>query len=237
MYKTFLFTAISIILTISSFAQTEGCRCQNTTKSIPEYDKPLVGKPFYNNYPLDNTQYYLEWAQANIIMTDGTVRNKNIRYNALMDEFIWKREGDSQLIVINRKNISKVQFTGKGASDIVFIKIDKKSILHPENEDMFVRLLSNGKGDVHLLKMITVEEIQSTHKLEASEKYLLDNNGTFKSVRTSKSSLLKSMGSNKEEMKEIISRNHLSVKKELELIVAINLYNSFRTVEKRNKKQ
>ncbi len=237
MYRTILFIVISLVIELSSFAQAEGCRCQITAKTIPEYDKPLVGKPFYNNYPLDNTQFYTEWFRADISLSDGTVRNKLVCYNALLDEFIWKRDGDSQLIVINRKNIIKVQYVDDGVSDIAFIKIDKKNLLHPQNGDMFVKLLSNGKGQVQLLKKISVEENQSTHSLEESEQYLLSIDGDYKSLHKSKSSLLRLLGAGKEEMKEIISRNHLSVKKEVELIVAINLYNSFNTVMKKNKNE
>lgn len=225
--KLLLFIIFSSVFISNSFSQITDCGYKNINSEVPVYETTLQGKAFYNQHPNKDKQFYNNWAKADIYLTNNTlVKNKLLRYNALLDEMLWMREEDFQIIILNRKNIASVYFyTENNNMPTKYIKIDHKNLQHPNNSNMFVQLLSDVDGKVQFLKKIEVAENTNDMKLEKTERYYIYKNNEYKRLVLGKLFLYKLFGNNKKHIKQIIDDNKLSAKKEQDLIKAIHIFN------------
>ncbi len=153
-YKNFLLIFIISVFVTNCFSQVKECGFNSAESKTPIYEPTLLGKAFYNKFPNKEEQFFNNWSNGDIYFTNNTsAKNKLIRYNALLDEILWMRERDFQIIILNRENIASIHFhADKENSQSHFIKIDHKNIQHPNNKNMFVQLLSDADDNVILLK-------------------------------------------------------------------------------------
>jgi hypothetical protein len=224
--KNIFLLAIALVISFDKIhCQDNSCVCKGSSEIIPENESLLTGKAFNNKFVSNNVQYFNSWSIGTIYLKDSTiVKNKYLRYNALLDEILWMRNSDYQVAVLERSKIDKVEFFDKGKNLIVtFEKVDHKNIQHPENEDMFLQLLVT--GEVNLYKKAEVVENKSNAELVKRDFYFLYKNGEYINFQNKRILFVRAFGADKKLIRHILRSNFFMVRNESNLIKAVEIYN------------
>ncbi len=210
-----------VLWSASGYSQSADCPCQK--KNIGNaYVPNLIGKEFIDQHPGNLIQYHAYWKEADIYLVSGdSIKGEYVRYSSLLDEMLWMRKDDYQKAILDRRLIKEVVIHDDMGNIQKFIKVDYNKNMHLSNS--YMQLLSNGK--TRLLKQYITTELPSGEMFKKVNFFLFIN-GVYSGFSQKHSSFLKAFGEDKKQMKQIFRSNHLSVKKEADLIRAVEIYNS-----------
>jgi hypothetical protein len=205
------------------FGQGENCNCKS--ERVPAYEKRLTGKIFHNKLVGKNEQFFAYWTRGDIYLTDNSiVKDKNLRYNGLIDELLWMRDSDYKIALLDRNTIERfVLYMPDNKGTVAFVKVDQKDPKHSENNDMFLQLLAD--GEVKLFKKIEVTDYPVQGVVIRKDIFYLYKNNYYYRLKPGRAFLFHLFTPDKKTIKHIVRSNNLAVKKEADLIKAINLYN------------
>jgi hypothetical protein len=212
-------------ITINIFAQNKYCNCNDSSALSSDFEVKLMGKAFVNKYPGKSIQFYKSWMPGNLLMSDSSiVNNKFLVYNSLLDELIWLRTADQKQVVLKKQTIAG--FTLYGTDNV---KVAEFKRLHLKNRSLadstgtFLQILAEGKISLYAERKVTFES--NTNEFHNKTQYYLQKGGNFYILIPNRWFLYQLMGEDKAKMKAIVRRKFLFIKKEPELIEAIQLFN------------
>jgi hypothetical protein len=223
--KIVIFILLIYLIPVTK-AQDTGCSCELKMGNEKNGTKP-IGKEYIEKY-LDNPiLFFHEWSKGDVISTSGEkIENKFLAYNILLDEIICIQGNDDQKTIPDRRSVKEFTILPANSRPVNFVKTNFKNRQHPENNSTYMQLLYD--GNTGLYKYIYAIEASYTGIFYRKETYFLLRDGTFRSFPLRQKGFIQLFGDNKKQIKQIFRNNHLSIKKEDDLIRGIELYNTFR---------
>ena len=220
-----IFTLLISVTTIAQPEMQEPSRAEyisNRTVNLLENQNDYTGSPYYN----------VEYLTGNILFEGKTIAsNKSLRYNVSKEEFEIRdpRNQESKIVKTILRNTE------------ITIQIGEESFEYITNEKnrlrgYFIPLYKGGKYSLY--KKIKKEYIASQRAVSSmasdvaalyKEKvflYLVDGQGAFTALPSSKKGNLNAFGKMKKEVKEYAQKNKLNLKKEKDLIKVLAYTNS-----------
>lgn len=187
------------------------------------FEAKLKGRAFINKYPGISIQFYKNWMQGELLLSDGTtVTDKVLLYNSLLDELIWRRSTDYKQVILNKQAIAG--FTLYNSDNIKVAEFKKKYLKNTsDSTGTFLQILTEGKISLYVKREVLFKE--NSGEFQGKNKYYLLKNGEFYPLIPSRWFLYRLMGEDKAKMKAIVRKNFLFIKKEPALIKAIQLFN------------
>lgn len=188
----------------------------------------MVGKQFYND----------DWAVGNIKLTNGKwVTNKQLKYDAFLDELIWYRTDSLLQVKLEKHFISEFCFKNYNSQFVQFKKIKTKLSQMADSTDIFVEVMIEKITSFYIFRNVKTEG--TVNRLDRGVQYSFDKlvsnplyiiilpdkkTITFKKIR--RRVLLKALPDEyKILLKELIQQNHLSIRTESDLVKLVGLMN------------
>jgi len=146
--KTKTILVCLVLLGISSgagFCQTI-CNCPDPNEVYPE--TPISGEFFEPASTPDIATFFnKDWLPGNINLKDGRIiRNKNIRYNGLLDELFLFAPELNKVIKLDKEAILQFHFlNSQGDTKVYFRKISVKRDIFTDSAEIFVQEIKEGK--------------------------------------------------------------------------------------------
>ena len=154
--KLILINIIFLIITIQSLYCQTDCCCNSTDKS--NYERELSGELFA--LTLDTiTWFNKDWTSGDIYLSDGEIiRNKQIKYNGLLDELFWLEPKSGKTIKLDKEAILKFHFLNlRGDTSVYFRKLKIKRYILTDPSEVFVQEIYNGKLSLFVFHTFFVE--------------------------------------------------------------------------------
>lgn len=116
----------------------------------------------------DNITYFnKDWLSGDIFLSNGEiVRNKLIKYNGLIDEFLWKEPKSESIIKLDKEAVQRFHFLNvQGDTSVYFRKIKVKRDIFTDSSEIYGQEIYHGKISLFILHTFYVErrEIVSTN--------------------------------------------------------------------------
>ena len=224
MKTTFILILISNALIILNLSAQDNplnhnANCEHTIN----FEAKLKGRVFINKYPGKSIQFYKNWMQGELLLSDGNiVTNKVLLYNSLLDELIWRRSTDYKQVILNKQAIAG--FTLYNSDNIKVAEFQKKYLKNAsDSTGTFLQILTEGKISLYVKREVLFKE--NSGEFQGKNNYYLLKNGEFYPLIPYRWFLYRLMGEDKAKMKTIVRKNFLFIKKEPALIKAIQLFN------------
>jgi hypothetical protein len=217
-----------IISTLLNAQQSSQNDCINTNLSDDFYEDKITGEVFSNPVFYKGSQFYNDnWDLGEIRLINGkTVKNKYLKYNSLTDDLYWLRKNDYQQIIVNKDIVKEFTLiSDKTNSKMLFRKMKITNWYTKDSASVFLQVLTEGKITLYSFRKIQI--INNTNELFPFYKYLISkDDGSPSYFVPLRKNLLKLYPEKKAEIRAILRKEHLRVKKhEEQLIKAIELIN------------
>ncbi len=202
--------------------QSKGCENKGLIKSLEEN---LTG--YAVGRPLDPNQYFTDdWCEAIVSLADGsTITGEWLRYNGLLEKFIWLKKATNQELILKDDEIAKVYLNPqKLTSSSTFKRIKMKRWYDADSVFVFLEVMTEGPVTLYAHRKLT--ESQSLNEYVSDYRYYIKvNHNALCSLKLRKHDLLAAMGSYKDECKLALNEANLGIGNEADLIRAVNYLN------------
>jgi hypothetical protein len=135
------------------FCQTI-CNCPdiNDLTSEPQLSGELYTSSSFQ--PDIVTWFNREWLRGDIFLKDGGIlRNKNIRYNSMLDELFCLEPESNQILKLDKEAIQQFHFYNfQGDTSVYFKKFRIKKDLSVDSADVFVQELYHGNLSLYIIR-------------------------------------------------------------------------------------
>ena len=207
------------------FSQFNSCQCINNEINEKNFEEKIIAKIFVNQFIGNNFQFFNTWAPGDIYLNDGCViKNELLRYNTYTGDLLWLRKTDYQTGVVNKQVI--MGFTLYDQNNLPFAKFKKlktKNWYSLDSANIFFHVLA--EGELSLYANRKSQSLKTTNEIIEKDEYYLLRNGILSNFIPNRYILYRLMGEDKPKMRSVIRSEHLRVRKEPQLIRAIDLYN------------
>lgn len=134
---------ILLLWALLSAFQAPAQECVNDTL----FEPMLCGPIFIPPNGFQKSYYYCdEWKEASILLNSGDkICYQLVKYNALLDAFVWKPAGKSCEVLLDSRLILSVTFKDIFGKPAHFIKPNAQSTVTFPGGDFFAELLFSGK--------------------------------------------------------------------------------------------
>lgn len=203
------------------------------------FEPKLSGELFYMKGGTVGKQFYDDnWINGDIKLKSGEwVFNKKLKYNTFMDEVIWLQVDSFRQIKLEKHFIDEFCFKNPHGDTIRFIRIPFKLDPLMASTDIFVQVLCEKKASLYVFRNVKpvgtitkyIDGVNcSFDRLLPRPVYILNlpdhKKVVFKKIRNSV--LLRSLPEEyKTSVRELIHQNHLSIRKENELVHLVGMIN------------
>jgi hypothetical protein len=190
------------------------------------YGPHLLATTFVNSFPGNNNQYYNNWTEGVVLLSNGKrVKIKHIRYNCLLDELLWLRPSDYQTSTVLKASVSEFIVFDAENKPCYFKKEKFRDWYMLDSTDVFFHVLVEGDISFYIHhKALNVDK--NSRELTRKDFYYIKSGKQIKLIKLRRSSIFNCGLIDKEKMRDIIRKNHLRVRKEEDMIKAIDLYNT-----------
>ena len=205
------------------------CKCDTLDKSA--FESNLTGELLQSFDQTIGSQYYYDWDTANITYLSGeVVHNKKLRYNGYLNEMIWLTPITFKQIKLDKADMKEVYFLNLHTT-FRPLKINT----YQDTVIIFVEVLYQNKLACYAHRKIKLNhvEITSTDKISFSQNviesepvYYLKSPREIQYVafsKISRRSLVLLFPLHKQEVRRLLRKNNLSVKKEKDFVNALLL--------------
>jgi hypothetical protein len=208
-----------------NFSQFNNCQCTSKDMNEKNFEEKIIARIFINQMIGNNNQYFNAWTSGDIYLNDGCIiKNELLRYNTYTGDLLWLRKADYQTGVVNKQVI--MGFTLYDQNNLVnakFKKIKTKNWYSGDSANIFFQVLA--EGQISLYANRKSQSLKNTNEIIEKDEYYLLKNGVLSKFTPNRYSLYRIMGEEKPNMRLVIRSEHLRVRKEPQLIRAIELYN------------
>lgn len=204
--------------------------CSNIINDSSIYEESLIGEFFIPTSLYKGPNFYNpDWRYGTIVLESGKqVYNKYINYHLLTGQLIWIRNLDYKQITIEKATAKEFIISPNDTiKKILFRKIKFQPWYKIEPIKEYLQVLSQGHINLYAFRKASINK-NSFEVIPVTEYYVQINNGELSLLRRGRWSLYAAVGEDemmKKIMKKIVRGNHLRVRKEVNLIKAINLFN------------
>jgi hypothetical protein len=188
----------------------------------------IMGKQYYNN----------DWAESDIKLSSGEmVVNKQLKYNAFIDEVIWLPADSSRQVKLEKHFIDEFCFKNYNGKSIRFKRLHTRLPQMTDSTDIFVEVLLEKKASLYVFRNVritgiinTVEDgvLYSFDRLEPQPVYflILPDRKTVAFKKIGRNVLLKVLPAEyRTAVKGIIQQKYHSIQSEADLINLVDLIN------------
>jgi hypothetical protein len=165
------------------------------------------------------------WCPSEITLyNDEIIYNKKLLYSGFDDAFIWLEPTANMYTQLERDLIKEVRMKLNSNNEyLVFRSFRVKQLMQSNSKNVFLNVLVDGKISLYIYRKI---QFYNNTDYEPNYKYFLKKqDGQFDIFRPNKVGLLAQFPEKKKELRKIIKKNRLSIKKEADLKKAIELLN------------
>ena len=181
-------------------------------KQLKKYSVTEVkGSPFL--YKENNTK-------GSVVFNGTTIPVSGLNYNTYSDEVGYKTGKDS-IYVIDKRQVSSFKINND-----CFVKKDDEFYQALFQGDKF-SLYKKYKAIVIEGAFNPIDATRAPSRLQITDEYYIDSAGTLEKFTPSKKSLQQIFGDRASEIKSYIKKNHLSLKKDEDLIKIFEYYHQF----------
>ena len=195
--------------------------------SLPKYDNfsqdYLTGHLFTDYNRGMKEQYYGDWYTADVLLENNKkIYNVRLRYNCLLEQFLWQRETNGQIAVADKEPIKSIVLYSSNNNVLEFEKVNFSKMIGNDTSSVYLQILNKGKIVLYARRKILIT--MSGEVLYKDRYYILHNNN-LKQIYPKVISLIVSLGDDKKMMKNVLRENRVWVRNEETLVKAINAYN------------
>ena len=215
--------AFTVILSLQAHSQTSFDGCYGTIEHDIEEQAVIFAKTYTPKPPFSQKQFYNNWTRGFITYEEGNRTNDVlISYNGWLDELMWLREKDLQSGVVAKANIAGFTFLWRDNSpDEEFRKVWVSGIV---SGHFFLQVLT--EGDYTLYCYRRVMYLVGKQDFVQSYQYYLETNGRLQSFKPNwLRVVLMFPKDERRTIRQIIRSNHLSVRKEKDLVRFFSILN------------
>lgn len=192
--RLILVCTISLIITLQSLYCQTDCCCNSTDKF--NFERELSGELIA--LTLDSiTWFNKDWVAGDIFLSDGEIiRNKQIKYNGLLDELFWMEPKSGKPIKLDKEAILKFHFLNLSAdTSVYFRKLKVKLDILSDSSEVFVQEIYNGKLSLFVLHTFFVErrEMVAKNNIYFEKEFYIEKPGYFLSFTNNRTIALKSL--------------------------------------------
>jgi hypothetical protein len=220
---------IFYFFSISSFAlsQNRNANCSNTVIDSSIFEDNLAGEFYVHTGSNQGSVYYnTDWRLGTILLENNKkVTNKYLNYHLLNNQLFWIRIPDYKQIILKKETIKEIEIYPKGDEKReVFRKIKFRPWYRLDSISEYLQVLS--EGQINLYAFRKAEQNISTNEIIPSNEYYIQiNQKEIKHLKRGRWALYATVGDNKILIKKVVRSNHLRIRKEYDLIKAIDLFN------------
>lgn len=223
--KSLFILIISIISFNFHLLSQNYCQCDNNQDYEKYFQEVLTGKIFINTLLYGNLQFFNDWTFGKVILTNGTeIDNKYLRYNGYIDGLLWLRKSDYKTAIVEKKSVKGfVLYDDNNEPFAEFKKIKIKNWYAGDSANIYMQVMTEGKISLYVYRRIKVHN--NTNEVFADHEYYILKDGIYHNIKLGRVGLIQLFPEDKKRMRKIIWSNHLRVRKEPQLVKAIELYN------------
>ncbi|HEY9123843.1 MAG TPA: hypothetical protein PK252_10915 [Bacteroidales bacterium] len=190
------------------------------------YGPHLLATTFVNSFPGNNNQYFNNWSEGVVLLSNGErVKIKHIRYNCLQDELLWLRPADYQTSTVLKTSVNEFIVFDAENKPCYFKKEKFRDWYMLDSTFVFFHVLVEGDISFYVHhKALNIDK--NSRELTRKDFYYIKSGKQLKAIKLRRSSIFNCGFFDKEKMREIIRKNHLRVRKEEDMMKAIDLYNA-----------
>jgi hypothetical protein len=220
-----------IIIVLSLIIISWSISAQDNTFSIEDslivqsFEAKLMGIVINPDVELNKKSTTKDWCLSEITLyNDEIVCNKYLKYNGFDDSFIWLEPTTFMYTRLERDLIKVVKMKLNSDNEyLVFRSMQVKQLIPANSRNVFLNILVDGKISLYVYRKI---EYYNNADYKPNFKFIIKKeDGQFMIVRPIKASLLEQFPEKKKELRKIIKKNKLSIRKEADLKRAIELLN------------
>jgi hypothetical protein len=215
---------------ISLISSSQGLTCDGRGKVIDyqPFQHALMGK-IYNPgaFIKGNAFFNKDWDKGYIILENNdSISCNHIKYNIYIDNLILLRNNNYSQLIIDKATIKKFAFAN-GKSFTTFKKIKHKLLFETDSTTSYLQVLAEGKISLYALRRKNIVGIGSQAEFSDDDIYFTrTSNSTLQRFKKNRPALYKLIPEAKMEFKKILKEEHLRVRKEDDLIKAIEIFNN-----------
>ena len=225
MKNTVLIILLNIIFSISVISQENVIPCSNVNKNLKLAGEKLAGREFINDFPTNRDQFFSDWCNGIIYLQNGfRVTNESITYNRYSDELLWLTKSQHKIVEVNKNSVqSFILLNENGEKQDHFIKM--KIYVWPNTDSAyhFLQILAEGHITFYVLRGMSY--FSNSNDLIIKNKYYLSLEDKMERLHLTKRGLLKIFRDNKKNVRTLLRKNHLSARKENDMIQFFKIYN------------
>jgi hypothetical protein len=229
-YKISIEIILLVFFILNSFnsnSQNVPLECDNIGKDSCFYEENLLGEFFMNRDLYKGPKYFNStWNNGEIILENNKrITNKILNYHLLSNQLIWLRSGDFQQIIVSKDMVKEfIIFNKETDKKEIFRKITFKTIYLIDDITTYLQVLSEGKISIYAHRKERLNN-NYTELIPINEYYIQIGTGPLKYFNLNRWALYFAVGGYKAQIKKIVRSNHLRIRREEDLIRAVEIFN------------
>jgi len=201
--------------------------CNNILKDSSIYEENLFGEIFINKDLYKGPKYFNStWYYGEIILENNKhVTNKLLNYHLMSNQLIWLRSSDyKQIVVLSEKVKEFIIYNKETGRNEIFRNIKFKPVYFIDSVTTYLQVLSEGKVNIYAYRK---ERLNNNYNefILVNEYYIQIDNGPLKYITPNRWTLYLAVGDYKTQIKKIVRSNHLRIRREDDLVKAIDIFN------------
>jgi hypothetical protein len=178
----------------------------------------INGTPFYKD----------EWLKGSIVVTAGRYNDLKLKIDLYKNQLLFLKDDVQYEFVEDLKGVVLMPKPEDSTSYLYFEKGISGPALKP---DQFVQVLALGKASLYRSDLKLLAEMNEINKgvvkyFNNSPRYFISTGGQVKIVKPGKKDVIEAIGDKAEALEQYCEQNHLSLKKEKEMVELLKFYNS-----------
>lgn len=220
------FLVYFIIINTSLVAQGQSVSCiPDSLMYFPDYER-ITARAFINQLPSKEEQFYNFWTKGHIVFSNGKQSETcMLRYNSWLDELLWLRQSDYRAGIVPKEGIREfVFYANERSEEKRFEKVYLNENILKQREYIYLEKLATGKLNFFCRRK--KEYLKNTDDFKVQDTYYLKKGENFARINLKRSELLQKLSEEEKiRMKQIIKSERLKVRRESDMVKAINNFN------------
>ncbi len=143
----------------------------------------------------------------------------------MSNQLIWLRSSDyKQIVVLSEKVKEFIIYNKETGRNEIFRNIKFKPVYFIDSVTTYLQVLSEGKVNIYAYRK---ERLNNNYNefILVNEYYIQIDNGPLKYITPNRWTLYLAVGDYKTQIKKIVRSNHLRIRREDDLVKAIDIFN------------
>jgi hypothetical protein len=193
---------------------------------VQSFEAKLTSTIIYPEEKFDQMCWPNNWYISSILLYNNElVTNKYLIYNGFENLFILLEPSKTLFSRLESDLVNEVNIKVKNSDSLLFRKMKSKQVLNGDSVDIFFNVLVEGKISLYVYRKIIWDNFTNGY-VHDFQFYLKKQDEKLYHFTLKKSSFLAQFPDNKKVLKQIIKKNKLRIKNELDLAKAVRLLNS-----------